>query len=243
MCIPLSSSSSSTSQDIPASPPRFVSLEELMAAAKGMTQMSLAHEIAVNKDFKLEPEEPRPNRYLNLVKFHFWYLVISSLEKVIKETMHKVFWDILDNELKETPPKFTQALVLLEEVKTTLLDLLLPQHSRLRQSIDQVLDMELIKQQAENGILHEQYMGYAQFVLTIMGKLCAPVRDEEIVRLTGTTEVVPLFQGILQTLKLMKVDMANFAIGVIRPQIIANGVAYEKQKFNDFLKVNPGKKN
>lgn len=160
---------------------------------------------------------------------------------MIKETIHKAFWDILDEELKESPPKFNQALVLLEEVKTNLLDLLLPQHSRLLQKIEGVLDMDLIKQQAEKGILHEQYMGYAQFVLSIMGQLCAPVRDEEIARLTSTTEIIPLFKGILETLKLMKVDMANFAIGVIRPQLIANSVIYEKKKFNDFLKVNPGK--
>lgn len=50
--------------DVPASPPKFISLEELMKAANGMTNMALAHEIAVNKDFKLEKLEAPENRYI-----------------------------------------------------------------------------------------------------------------------------------------------------------------------------------
>lgn len=45
-----------------ASPPQFVTLEEIMKAAHGMQNMALAHEIAVDKDFKLEPFEPPDNR-------------------------------------------------------------------------------------------------------------------------------------------------------------------------------------
>jgi len=74
-----------------------------------------------------------------------------------------------------------------------------------------------------------------------MAKLCAPVRDEKISELTQTKNVVPLFRGILDTLKLMRIDMANFAIDVMRPHIVANSVAYEKQKFNEFLRLQPGK--
>ena len=51
-----------TSGEIPASPPKFISLEELMRAANGVTNMVLAHEIAVNKDFKLEKFEAPQNR-------------------------------------------------------------------------------------------------------------------------------------------------------------------------------------
>lgn len=40
-----------------ASPPRFVSVEELMETAKGVTNMALAHEIMVNQDFQVKPAE------------------------------------------------------------------------------------------------------------------------------------------------------------------------------------------
>lgn len=45
-----------------ASPPRFVSVEELMETAKGVTNMALAHEIMVNQDFEIKPAEPPEGR-------------------------------------------------------------------------------------------------------------------------------------------------------------------------------------
>lgn len=39
---------------------------------------------------------------------------------------------------------------------------------------------------------------YAQFVISIMAKMCAPVRDEKIKQLTETTDVVETFKGILE---------------------------------------------
>ena len=46
---------------VAASPPKFMSLEEVMKAAKGVSNMVLAHEIAVDKNFKLEKFEPPDN--------------------------------------------------------------------------------------------------------------------------------------------------------------------------------------
>lgn len=45
-----------------ASPPKFVSFDDLMAAANGVKNMSLAHEIAVDANFKLEKVEPPVSR-------------------------------------------------------------------------------------------------------------------------------------------------------------------------------------
>lgn len=42
---------------ITASPPRFLSVEELMETAKGVTNMALAHEIVVNQGFQVKPSE------------------------------------------------------------------------------------------------------------------------------------------------------------------------------------------
>ena len=46
---------------VAASPPKFMSLEEVMKAAKGVSNMVLAHEIAVDKNFKLEKFDPPEN--------------------------------------------------------------------------------------------------------------------------------------------------------------------------------------
>lgn len=72
-----------------------------MHAANGMRDMAIVHQIVVDQDFKLQPVEPPPN----------------SMQKKVIDTMQQAFWDILRTELAETPPNYTQALVLLEDIK------------------------------------------------------------------------------------------------------------------------------
>jgi hypothetical protein len=45
---------------VSASPPGFVTLEEIMKAANSVSNMTLAHEIAVDNNFHLKKVEP-PN--------------------------------------------------------------------------------------------------------------------------------------------------------------------------------------
>jgi len=72
------------------------------------------------------------------------------------------------------------------------MELLLPHHQRLRSSIDEVLDLDLIEQQAEHGTLDFQH--YASFIVDKMASLCAPVRDELISSLRGITDIVTLYR-------------------------------------------------
>lgn len=151
--------------------------------------------------------------------------------------MQRAFWDILREELAQEPPVYKQSLTLLAEVKKALLGLLVPQQKRAIESIEAKLDMELIAQQTENGAL--DFNQYSEYVVNLMGQLCAPVRDEAIDKLRRETEVVPLFKGILETLDLMKLDMANFHIQQARPFIVSQSVEYEKVKFKEFLDKQP----
>lgn len=77
-----------------ASPPKFVTLDEIMQAASAMRDMALVHQIAIDDNFKLERAEPK-----------------DHIHKVIKETMHKAFWDLLREQLNEDPPCFKQVNV------------------------------------------------------------------------------------------------------------------------------------
>ncbi|XP_014227790.1 T-complex protein 11-like protein 1 [Trichogramma pretiosum] len=202
-----------------ASPPKFVSLEEIMKAAKGMQNMALAHEIAVDGNFKIDKLDPDGN----------------PLRKKLKEMVHKAFWDILSEELSQDPPVYDQALRLLSEIKESLDELLLPHNAKTKEAVNQVLDIELIKQQAEKGVL--DFSHYAQYVINLMAKICAPVRDEKIEELKKCTDVIETFKGIMEVIQLMKLDLANFTISMIRPNIIASSIEYEKKKFAEFLKI------
>ncbi|KAM4617925.1 T-complex protein 11-like protein 1 isoform 1-T2 [Discoglossus pictus] len=203
------------------SPSRFVSVEELMEASKGVTNMALAHEIVVGGGLQIKPVE----------------LPEGSIEKRVRDIVHKAFWDCLETQFNEDPPVYDHAIILLGEIKETLFSFLLPGHTRLRNHINEILDLDLIKQQAENGALNIPQL--AEFTIGMMGTLCAPARDEEVRKLKDIKEAVPLFRAIFSVLDLMKVDMANFAVSSIRPHLMQQSVEYERKKFKDFFEKLP----
>ncbi|XP_029438328.1 T-complex protein 11-like protein 1 isoform X2 [Rhinatrema bivittatum] len=204
-----------------SSPPRFVTVEELMETAKGVTNMALAHEIVVNGGFQIKQTE----------------LPEGSLEKRVRDIVHKAFWDCLEAQLREDPPTYDHAITLLGEIKEILFSFLLPGHTRLRNQINEVLDLDLIKQEADNGVLDISKL--AEFIIGMMGTLCAPVRDEEIKKLKDIKEIVPLFRSLFSVLDLMKMDMANFAVSSIRPHLMQQSIEYERKKFQDFFEKQP----
>ncbi|KAK2715701.1 T-complex protein 11-like protein 1 [Artemia franciscana] len=200
---------------VAASPPKFISIGDIMNAAKGVTNMVLAHEIALDEDFRLE-KQPE-----------------SKLHKTVKSTVQQAFWDVLKEDLSGEIKIYDKALVLLQEIKENLLGLLMPHQTPTRQQIEEVLDMELIEQQADKGTL--DFLHYGKFILGIMTKLCAPIRDEKMQELAAEENVIKLYRGILDALQLMHMDFANFTIQAFRPEIQRQSIEYEKQKFKDFL--------
>jgi len=199
---------------------KMMSLSELMDATRGLTNMFLAHEIAVDKDFMLEKLKPEPQP--------------GSMEEQVKTIVHQAFWDCLKAELSEEPPQYTQALSLLSEIRESLMGLLLPSQTRVKDAIAEKLDLELIAQQADNQVLDVK--NYALFIIDLLGKLCAPVRDSEVANLRNYLDnLVELFKQIMKVVDHMKLDMANFTIQQARPLIVSQSVEYEKTKFQEFL--------
>lgn len=111
-----------------------------------------------------------------------------------------------------------------------------PQNSKIKENIREVLDLDLIKQQTEKGVL--DFHHYAQYIISVMSKICAPVRDEKIKELSQQVDIIETFKGVMELLQLMRLDLANFTITMMRPNIIALSVEYEKAKFTEFLKIN-----
>jgi hypothetical protein len=201
----------------PNSPPKILSLDEVQNISKNIQNMALAHEIAVNSEFKLQPYEPPE----------------TSLEKIIKETMHKAFWNLLREQLAQDPPCFDHAIQLLADIKECFQSIFLENNKKALDHINEVLDPELVRQQAEKGVL--DFKAYANFIIHIMSMACAPIRDEQVAKLKELDDIVETFRGILETLTLMKLDMANCILDAARNQVIANSVEYEKQKFKEYL--------
>ena len=74
----------------------------------------------------------------------------------------------------------------------------MPQHaSGLKEQVEEVLDLELINQEVNHGCFNLEEC--AKFIIIVMGKLCAPQRDDELNKLKET-------KGIVSTLRLVNVS-------------------------------------
>ncbi|KAM7127536.1 T-complex protein 11-like protein 2 isoform 1-T4 [Ciconia maguari] len=216
-----SDSSSKPSSPASASPPKIITFDELMAAARNLTDLTLAHEIAVNANFCIKDEDfPR-----------------NSFAGTVKQIVHKAFWDHLESELNEDPPEYEHAIKLFEEIKEILLSFLTPGANRMQNQICEVLDTDLIRQQAEHNAV--DIHGLANYIINTMGKLCAPIRDNDIKQLKATDNIVELLRQIFRVLDLMKVDMANYTIQNLRPYLQRHLVDYERTKFQEILEETP----
>lgn len=193
----------------------------MMATARNLSNLTLAHEIAVNEKFCLEQIEHPQN----------------SLTGKVKRIIYKAFWDRLEKDLNEDPPEYESAIKLFEEIKEILLSFLNPGANRMRSQICEVLDMDLIRQQAEHDALDIQSL--ANYVISTMGKLCAPIRDADVNQLKATGNIVELLRQIFHVLDLMTMDMANFTIQSLRPHLQLNLVEYTRAKFQDILEETP----
>lgn len=154
--------------------------------------MTLAHEIAVNENFQLKQEA----------------LPENSLAGRVKHIVHQAFWDVLDSELNADPPEFEHAIKLFEEIREILLSFLTPGGNRLRNQICEVLDTDLIRQQAEHRAVDIQ--GLANYVISTMGKLCAPVRDNDIRELKATGNIVEVLRLALLLFAFPRVSLSSF---------------------------------
>ncbi|XP_018412121.1 PREDICTED: T-complex protein 11-like protein 2, partial [Nanorana parkeri] len=215
------SDSSSKHASPVSSPPKTATLDEIMSTTRNLSNLLLAHEIVANKNFHMENIDPPKN----------------SLEGRVKEIVHKAFWDCLESELKEDPPQYEHAIKLFDEIKEILLSFLSPGTNRLRTQICEVLDVDLIRQQAEHNAVDIPKLG--NYIINIMGKLCAPVRDEDVKKLKATGDIVQLLRDVFHVLDLMKMDMVNYTIQNVRPQLQRQLADYERVKFQDILEKSP----
>lgn len=62
--------------------------------------------------------------------------------------------------------------------------------------ICEVLDTDLIRQQAEHNAV--DIPGLANYIINTMGKLCAPVRDNDIKQLKATDNIVELLRLVFK---------------------------------------------
>ncbi|KAK9497977.1 hypothetical protein O3M35_003868 [Rhynocoris fuscipes] len=154
-------------------------------------------------------------------------------EETLRSSVREAFWSAFTDQLNQQPPKLELAFDVLSEIKQSLEAVMTPNIVSLRHEVRAVLDIDFLKEQAEKGALDVKY--YASFIINVVSKICAPVRDEEVAALKQESDIVALFRGILEVLAKMKTDLAAYSLQAIKPNILANHFAYERDTFRDYV--------
>uniref|UniRef100_A0A2M4BKC4 Putative sok1 kinase belonging to the ste20/sps1/gc kinase family n=1 Tax=Anopheles marajoara TaxID=58244 RepID=A0A2M4BKC4_9DIPT len=202
-------------------PPTPLSQATLQRVVKTSEDMALAHEIAVNADFKLKPPSEEDSE--------------NTLHTAVRRTMHTAYWNLVQEDLASDQPRYDMAMKILGDVKKSFTVLLRGNNDRTLARLNEVLDEATIQQQAQFGTL--DLRSITNYVIELMGKACALNRDEEVAALKRQTDTVAILRGILETLEHMKIDMANYILHVTRQQVVRSSIAYERAKFNELKQV------
>lgn len=226
-----------------------IPMDQILKTASTMSNMLMAHKIALEDDFRLEPGMNISGPLMSLSPIIGSSSPLSgekdqkrepSLQSRVKDIVQDAYWDLFKEELEshscdnKDSRKYDLSKQLLRDIKQRIIDLLLPQHSRLKQEIEDKLDPKIVDQLCSVDSLN--LLDYARYVLSILGKLCAPVRDEKLKELNETTNLVQLYRGIMDLCELMRLDFANFTLNRFKPHIKAHSQDYEREKFNEILK-------
>lgn len=219
---------------------RAIPINTICKTAKTMINLRMAHKIALEDDFKFEQGMNISGPLMSLSPILGTTPVSASssptLHDKVKEMVHEAFWNSLSDELKTiesenvSDREYKLSLQLLADIKKRIKHLLLlPQHTRLMDELQDKLDLKVMKNLSSVGGL--DLNDYCKFILDFLAKLCAPVRDGMLQELSQEKDLTKLFRGIIELLDMMRLDLANFAIDTVKPHLKAHSIRYEKEKF------------
>ena len=193
--------------------------EPPFGVAKGDTQQNIGaptllpdnrhilHELAINKEFKVDLQ-PRID-------------VRDSLIDTVSRSMQQGL-DAAEGE------NWVPAVA--KVIYEKLLRLLTPGNS-LHVLISETLDPTMIANQVKNGAF--SYDKFFSFMNTILPKLCAPVRDQDVKDLAENPSHDPIRQlaRLYYVIDLLLFDHMNFMLQRFGPTLIDGSVEYEKKCF------------
>lgn len=185
------------------------------------TNRVLTHELAVDKDFKLEEDKAN-------AEFR------DQVYRSICENMKHAF---------ETGQGAVWTVSAAENLREKFLRMLKPGNS-MYNLISETLDLEQIGQQCQAGVF--SYDGFFKFMAGILPKLCAPFRDDEVKKLADELlgnaaiegveqdELSIMIEKLFRLLRIvdsLSLDYSNFMLMNAAPTLIRESAGYEKRLF------------
>uniref|UniRef100_A0A915MBV3 Uncharacterized protein n=1 Tax=Meloidogyne javanica TaxID=6303 RepID=A0A915MBV3_MELJA len=202
-----------------SSPAKYLSLDELIKVHDSIEKMAIVHQIAVNPLCKVEDLRRQCPH--------------SKLHETVKNDMQKAFWDLLRDDLSKNPPDMKNAFSLIVDLKNMITEHLESANLlNALSAVNEALDFEHLQNLFDKNALNlNEILGT---ILSVLERLCAPIRDELVIKLKTTEDTIELFKGIFELVELMKMDMANFALSQNRQLITSQSAKIE---FEEFMKI------
>jgi hypothetical protein len=176
----------------------------------------LTHELAINKDYKLEDRNSEARDHL--------YRSLCESMKAGFEAGNGALWTVSTA----------------ENVRGKLLRMLKPGNS-MYTMISDALDLDHIQRQCQQGVF--SYTAFFGLMAVILPKLCAPFRDQEVRAWADEHElrqseidhgldgmIEKLFK-LLRMVDLLSLDYSNFMIMNAAPTLIQESAGYEQRMF------------
>lgn len=174
----------------------------------------LTHELAIDKEFRIP----------------------ASAHSDVRDVVNRSLCDSMRQGFEQgMATQWTVAMA--QEIRTKLTHILKPGNS-LYNILVETLDTDLIMNQCEQGIF--SYDNFFRFMASILPKLCAPFRDEQVKLLAAdlnsnedndtSTMVEKLFR-LLHFIDLLSLDYSNFLLMNAAPVLIRESAGYEQRMF------------
>ncbi|KAI0843306.1 T-complex protein 11-domain-containing protein [Hypoxylon sp. FL0890] len=174
----------------------------------------IVHELAINREYRIE----------------FQYF----------QEQHKLRMAPLFEDLKSGPrdeeKEFHYLIIMANYIRDRLQHLVKP-GTPMHTFIGEMLDTEVAQQQFFAGSF--SYQQFFSSVGSLLPKLCAPARDDEVKDLVENKlhqgDVVDRLEALLSFIDIMLYDYANYMLQVAAPNLLEHASAYEARRFAEEL--------
>ncbi|KAI0542100.1 T-complex protein 11-domain-containing protein [Xylaria digitata] len=174
----------------------------------------IVHELAINREYRIEFE-------------HF-------------QEQHKFRMEPLFKDLRLGPrseeKEFHYLVIMANYIKDRLQHLVKPS-STMHTFIGEMLDTEVAGRQFQAGSF--SYEKFFSSMGSLLPKLCAPVRDDEVKDLVDNKlnqgPIVDRFEALISFIDVMLYDYANYMLQVAAPNLAEHASPYEVKKFAEDL--------
>ncbi|XDG03037.1 hypothetical protein ABKA04_002652 [Annulohypoxylon sp. FPYF3050] len=174
----------------------------------------IVHELAINREYRIEYQ-------------HF-------------QEQHKLRMVPLFEDLKANPgdeeKEFHYLIIMANYIRDRLQHLVQPS-TPMHTFIGEMLDTEVAQRQFLAGSF--SYQQFFTSIGSLLPKLCAPVRDDEVKDLVENKlsqgDVVDRLEALLSFIDTMLYDYSNYMLQVAAPSLVEHAVAYETKRFAEDL--------